>query len=325
MMVGELGLGCMMFGGKTSPDDSRKIIDRAIDAGINFLETANVYNAGESEKVVGDALKRDKKRDRMVLATKVHGRMSDDPNGLGNSRRHIIQACEASLDRLSTDWIDLYQLHRPDPHIPIDETLRALDDLIRAGKVRYIGTSNFGAWQTVEALWASKELGLDRFISDQSPYNLADRRAEREQIPMCQTFGLAMIPWSPLAGGGLTGKYSRAERQTPGTRFGDETDPGKLRRFSPGVLDIVDGIQPLADENGCTHSQFALAWVSRQPGVTVPIIGPRTMEQLEDNLGSLEVEVTDEHHRVIDGLIAPGEHVADYFEASFTRNMHRVL
>ena len=226
--VSPLILGCMMFGQKTDIDETRRIVDCALDAGINFLDTANVYGGGLSEEFTGEALSRDGKRDRVFLATKVHQRMSPDPNGLGNSRLHIVEQCEASLRRLKTDHIDLYQLHRPDPHIAIDETLRAFDDLVRDGKVRYFGTSNFGAWQIVEGLWASKELGLNRFVSDQSPFSLADRRAEREQIPMCQTFSLAFIPWSPLGGGGLSGKYRR------GVPLWRRDRPGKAEAFLGG-------------------------------------------------------------------------------------------
>src|SRR5919106_6063522 len=223
----------MMFGGRTDTEDSADIIDRAIDEGVNFLDTANVYSTGASEEAVGKALKRNGKRDSIVLATKVHGRMDDeDPNAAGNHRRHVIEQCEASLRRLQTDHIDLYQIHRPDSRIPIDETLRALDDLIRAGKVRYIGTSTFAAWQVVESLWAAKELGLNRFVCEQPPYHLLDRRIERELIPMCQTYGIGIIPWSPLAGGFLTGKYRRgasAEQPKDG-RFSDGT------HFRSGML-----------------------------------------------------------------------------------------
>src|SRR3954464_6883874 len=183
VQVSVLCLGCMMFGGKTGPEESYAIIDRGIEAGINFLDTANVYSRGRSEEVTGEALKRNGKRQSVVLATKVHGVMADDdPNMQGNSRRHIIEQCEASLRRLQTDYIDLYQIHRPQSDIPIDETLRALDDLIRAGKVRYIGTSTFEAWQVVESLWASKELGLNRFICEQPPYHILDRSIERELV-----------------------------------------------------------------------------------------------------------------------------------------------
>ena len=326
VQVSALCLGCMMFGRRTEPDASYAIVDRALDAGINFLDTANVYSRGRSEEITGEALKRNGKRDRVILATKVHGRMEDDdPNAVGNSRLHIVQQCEASLRRLQTDRIDLYQLHRPDRHIPIDETLRAMDDLIRSGKVRYIGVSNFGAWQIVESLWASKELGLNRFVSDQSPYNLADRRMEREQIPMAMTYGLAVIPWSPIGGGLLTGKYRRGEPEPEGSRYAHETDPSRRGRFSPGVFELVDGLQPIAAARGVPLSQFAMAWVRQQPGVTAPIMGPRTMEQLEDNLLSLDVEITDEDRRRVDEVIPPGANVAPFFEGSFTPNLHRVL
>jgi len=326
VQVSALCLGCMMFGRRTEPGPSYAIVDRALEAGINFLDTANVYARGRSEEITGEALKRNGKRDRVILATKVHGRMADDdPNAQGNSRVHIIQQCEASLKRLQTDYIDLYQLHRPDLHIPIDETLRAFDDLIRAGKVRYIGVSNFGAWQIVESLWASKELGLNRFVSDQSPYNLADRRMEREQIPMAITYGLAVIPWSPIGGGLLTGKYRRGEPEPQDSRYGHETDPSRRGRFSPGVFDLVDGLMPIAAAKGVPLSQFAMAWVRQQPGVTAPIMGPRTMEQLEDNLLSLNVEITDEDRSRVDEVIPPGTNVAPFFEGSFAPNLHRVL
>ena len=196
--VSNLCLGAMMFGMRTELDDSCAIIDRAIERGVNFIDTANVYSRGRSESFTGEALKRNGKRDRVVLATKFHGAMADDdPNMQGASRRHIIAACEASLTRLKTDYIDLYQIHRPRPDTAIDETLRALDDLIHQGKVRYIGTSTFAAWQFVESLWASEKHGLNRFICEQQPYNLLDRRVERELMPMAQTYGVATIPWSP--------------------------------------------------------------------------------------------------------------------------------
>jgi aryl-alcohol dehydrogenase-like predicted oxidoreductase len=321
--VSQLVLGCMMFGQKTDLDDTCKIIDHAIGEVINFLDTANVYGWGASEEFVGESLQRNGKRNDIFLATKVNGRMSEDPNDIGNSRHHIIEGCEASLKRLKTDHIDLYQLHRPTPHIAIDETLRAMDDLITSGKVRYAGTSNFGSWQVVESLWASEKLGQTRFVSEQSPFNLADRRAEREHIPMCQTYSLAFIPWSPLAAGGLTGKYTRTAQQASGTRFGDETDPGKLKRFSGGVMDIADGLVPIAEAHNATVAQIALAWVAAQPGVTAPIAGPRTLEQLIDNLGALDITLTQEDLDNIDELAPPGTNAADYYEASFTPNSHR--
>jgi aryl-alcohol dehydrogenase-like predicted oxidoreductase len=198
-----------------------------------------------------------------------------------------------------------------------------MDDLISSGKIRYAGTSNYGSWQVVESLWASEKLGLNRFVSEQSPFNLADRRAEREHLPMCQTYSTAFIPWSPLAAGGLTGKYTRTAQQSSGTRFGDETDPGKLKRFSDGVMDIADGLVPIAEAHNATVAQIALAWVAAQPGVTAPIAGPRTLDQFKDNLGALDVELTKEDFATIDELAPPGTNVAEYYEASFQPNDHR--
>lgn len=322
MKVSPLCLGCMMFGGKTTPDDSYAIIDRALDAGVNFLDTANVYSRGRSEEVTGEALKRNGKRDKIVLATKVHGRMDDDdPNMAGNSRRHIIQQCDASLRRLQTDYIDIYQIHRPQSDMAIDETLRALDDLVRAGKVRYIGTSTCAAWQVAESIWISKELGLNRFVSEQPPYHILDRRIERELIPMARTYGIGLIPWSPLAGGLLTGKYSRNAPPPADSRFANvENNPNLQRRMVEAIFDVVEGLTPLADAKGITLSQFVLAWTMHQPGITSPIIGPRTMEQLEDNLGAFDVTITDEDRKAVDELVPPGRMVSPFYEADFGPN-----
>jgi aryl-alcohol dehydrogenase-like predicted oxidoreductase len=323
--VSVLCLGCMMFGGRTNAADSATIIDRALDAGLNFLDTANVYSRGRSEEVTGEALKRNGKRGRVVLATKVHGVMADDdPNMQGNSRRHIVEQCEASLRRLQTDHIDLYQIHRPQTDIPIDETLRALDDLVRAGKVLYLGTSTFAAWQLVESLWVSKELGLHRFACDQPPYNLLDRRIERELVPMARTYGLALIPWSPLAGGLLTGKYDRNTPPPGDTRFADyDKNPLFQRRWTEAAFQVIDGLKPIAQAKGCTLSQLALAWCAHQPGVTSPIIGPRTMEQLEDNLKALEIRITDEDKAAIDKVTPPGRVASPYYEADFGPHLYR--
>ena len=325
LKVSPLTLGCMMFGGKTSPDDSGRIIDRALDAGINVLDTANVYNAGQSETVTGAALKRNGKRDRVILATKVHGVMDEtDPNGQGTSRRHIIAQCEASLRRLQTDWIDLYQLHRPRSDTAIDETLRALDDLVRAGKVRYLGTSTFAAWQVVEALWCAKELGLNRVVCEQPPYNLLDRRIERELLPMCRTHGIATIPWSPIGGGLLTGKYHRGEPPPAGTRFSDkDTNPFLKMRWTDASLAAVEKLLLLAARKGVPLAQFALAWVMHQPGVTSPIVGPRTMEQFEDNLKALDVKLTPEELKAVDAIVPPGTNTSLFYEANFGPHLHR--
>ena len=323
--VSELCLGCMMFGGRTGEEESMDIIDAAIESGINFLDTANVYSRGGSEETVGKALQRNGKRARIVLATKVFGRMSDDdPNATQSHRRHIIEQCEASLRRLQTDYIDLYQIHRPISDIPIDETLRALDDLVRAGKVRYLGTSTFAAWQVMESLWVSKEYGLNRFVTEQPPYHLLDRRIERELVPMAQTYGIALIPWSPLAGGFLTGKYRRDTSRPENSRFGREgTGEWADRHFTPSAFDVLEVVEKLSQEKGCSISQFALAWCAQQPGITSPIIGPRTMEQLQDNLGTVEVKITEEDRQQIDAVIPPGRMVVPYYEADFGPHKQR--
>jgi aryl-alcohol dehydrogenase-like predicted oxidoreductase len=322
--VSSLCLGCMMFGGKTTPEDSAAIIDRALDAGINFLDTANVYSIGRSEEATGEALKRNGKRNHVVLATKVHGKMGPGPNQMNNTRRHIIEQCEASLRRLQTDWIDLYQIHRPQSDMPIDETLRAMDDLVRSGKVRYIGTSTFAAWQLVESLWASKEYGLNRFICEQPPYNLLDRRIERELLPMAQSYGIATIPWSPLAGGLLTGKYSRDSQPPEDSRYGNlDANPMHRRRMNDAIWDVIEGLEVIANEKGVSLSQLSLAWVMQQPGVTSPIIGPRTMEQFEDNLKAVEVTIAAEDRKAIDRVIRPGTHVSPYYEADWAVSQYR--
>ena len=248
----------------------------------------------------------------------------DDPNAFGSSRRHIIEQCEASLRRLQTDYIDLYQIHRPRSDTPIDQTLRALDDLIRAGKVRYIGTSTFGAWQLVESLWVAKEYGLNRFVCEQPPYHILDRRIERELIPMAQTYGFGIIPWSPLAGGLLTGKYTRENPSPEGARYADVGNNARFAaRKTEEVYDVVEELAPVAQAKGVTLAQFALAWCMQQPGVTSPIIGPRTMEQLEDNLGALTVEITAEDRAAVDALVPPGRMASPFYEADFGPHKYR--
>lgn len=320
VQVSALCLGCMNFGASTPEADSYQIIDRALDTGINFLDTANVYTRGVSEEIVGRALQRSGRRGRVVLATKVHARMADDdPLAFGNNRRHIIEQCEASLRRLQTDYIDLYQIHRPQSSVPIDETLRALDDLIRAGKVRYIGCSTFPAWGVLESLWVAKELGLNRFISEQPPYHLLDRSIERELIPLAQAYGLAVLPWSPLARGFLTGKYRRGEEIPGDSRLAsDMRNPGPFAErtrlhFTEMAFSVLDVVEALAQEKGCTPGQVALAWVAQQPGVTSPIIGPRTLAQLEDNLGALAVSVSDEDRARLDEVSPPEQAIALYY------------
>jgi aryl-alcohol dehydrogenase-like predicted oxidoreductase len=310
--VSPLCLGAMMFGawGNTDHDDSTRIIHRALDAGINFIDTADVYSRGESEEIVGRALENGR-RDQVVLATKVHGSMGDDPNERGNSRRWIVREVENSLRRLRTDWIDLYQIHRPEPDTDIDETLGALTDLVRAGKVRYIGSSTFPASQIVEAQWVAERRGRERFVCEQPPYSLLARGVEADVLPTCRRYGIGVIPWSPLAGGWLSGRYSK----------GTDIDPSRRaqmvpRRYDMSLpenhrkLDAADALGRLAGEAGLTLIHLALAFVIRHPAVTAAIIGPRTMDHLESQLGAADVQLSDDVLDRIDEIVEPGVNIS---------------
>jgi aryl-alcohol dehydrogenase-like predicted oxidoreductase len=309
--VSPLCLGAMMFGkrGNSDHEDCIRIMHRALDAGINFIDTANVYSSGESEEIVGKALKG--RRDEVVLATKVHGTMGPGPNDRGNSRVHILREVENSLRRLQTDYIDLYQIHRPDPDTPIEETLRALDDLVHSGKVRYIGSSTFAAWELVESYWVSAKHNLTRFECEQPPYSIFVRAIEKDVLAVCAKYGTGVIPWSPLNRGWLAGKYRRGQEIDPQSRVGrqdafiDKPDSAVGQR----KLDLVEELIPMAERLGVTLAQFALAWTLINPTVTAPIIGPRTMDQLEDNLGALDVRIPAENLRRIDELVPPGTDV----------------
>ncbi len=316
VQVSPLCLGAMNFGSPTPEDESLRIIDAALDGGINFIDTADVYNTGESERIVGKALKQNGRRDEVVLATKVNGEMGPGPNDRGISRYHIMKACDDSLRRLQTDHIDLYQLHRPALNIPQDETLRALDDLVRAGKVRYIGCSTFPAWMVMEALGVSERFGLARFISEQPPYNLLDRRIENELVPLAQRYGLALLPWSPLAGGILAGRYNDPANVPAGSRLdrnGRESPFGE--RVTRRGVAVARGVADIARDRGLTASQLALLWCKDQPGVTAPIVGPRTMDQLRDALGVLDLAVGDDEAR-LDALNPPGNAVSDFHNSN---------
>ena len=312
VQVSQFCLGTMMFGGKTDEAESIRITDYALDQGVNFVDTADIYNANESERIVGKALSTEGKRQNTILATKFNFPQSADVNARGVSRRHLIDACDASLKRLRTDWIDLYQMHRRSADIPIDETLRALDDLIRAGKVRYVGGSMFPSWQIVESLWVAKELGLNRLVSEQPAYHMLDRTVEREVIPAAQSFGLAVIPWGPLCGGLLTGKYRRDDGD-PNGRWQAGKDNFN-REATPQAWDVIDLVRTLAGERGCSVSQLALAWCASQPGITSPIIGPRTFEQVVDNLGAVKVRVERHDRERIDALIPPCSAAMHYYD-----------
>lgn len=320
--VSELALGTMNFGGRAAADDAARIVDAAVDAGVNFVDTANVYGhdpedfsvgRGRSEEIVGRVLGRDGKRSRVLLATKLHFPMSADPNDRGNSRRNVIASCEASLRRLQTDYIDLLQLHHPDLDTPIDETLRALDDLVRRGLVRYIGTSSFGAWQIVESLWAASRFGLNRVVSEQPAFNLLDRRAERELIPMARTYGIAVIPWAPTAGGLLAGKYERGQPPQAGSRYGAFWKGTEQSLFTDAAFDVVDVVCALAAERGTSPVAVAVAWCAAQPGVTAPIIGPRTVEQLEGYLEAVDVELSEGELERLDAVAPPGRAVVPFY------------
>lgn len=302
-----LTLGTMMFGawGNTDHDDSIRIIHRALDAGINVVDTADVYAAGESETIVGKALAG--RRDDVVLATKFHGSMGDDVNRRGNSRRWIFRAVEESLRRLQTDWIDLYQVHRYDPWTDLEETLGALDDLIRAGKIRYAGTSTWPLQRVVEAQWIARRDGLRRVVSEQPPYSILVRRIEADLLPAAQDYGIGILPWSPLAGGWLTGRW-RLGQEAPATNRAtrvparyDLSDPANQRK-----LEAADAIARLADEAGLTPVRLALAFAIRHPAISSAIIGPRTLEQLESQLGADEVVLTDDVLDRIDEIVPPG-------------------
>ena len=322
--VSQLCLGCMNFGGRQNEAESIRIIHQALDAGINYLDTANVYGheplqfevgRGRSEQIVGKALKGGK-RTGIFLATKVHYPMGEDPNAQGNSRRHLIEQCESSLERLDTDYIDLYQLHGTDIDTPIDETLRALDDLIRAGKVGYIGTSGFAAWELMEALWVADSGNLNRFVSEQAPYNLLDRRIERELIPMMQSYDVALVPWAPSAGGFFSEKYERDNKPPEGSRYEAFWRGFYRENFTEKqpVFDVQAVVLNMARARNVSGYAFALAWCMSRPGVTSPIIGPRTLGQLMDSLTAIDITLTEDELKQIDEVAPPESVTVSYID-----------
>jgi len=307
LRVSNLCLGCMMFGewGNRDHDESIEVIHAALDSGINFLDTANIYSAGESEQIVGKALKG--RRDQVVLATKFHARMGEGPNDAGNSRVHIMQAVEDSLRRLGTDYIDIYQVHRPDPKTDVDETLSALSDLVQQGKVRYLGSSTFPGADIVEAQWASERKGLTRFVCEQPPYSIMVRDIESEVLPAAFRYRMGVIVWSPLAGGWLSGKYRKGEA-IPLTGRAARVPA----RFDPAIAanqmkyEVVEKLVPLAEKEGITLVEMAVAWTLEHPSVTSTIIGPRTLEQLKGQLKAGEIQLSTQTLDEIDEIVPPG-------------------
>jgi aryl-alcohol dehydrogenase-like predicted oxidoreductase len=310
VQVSRLCLGAMMFGAWGNPDhdESVRIIHRAVDAGINFIDTADMYSFGESEEIVGKALQ-GLDREHIVLATKVHGPMSGDPNAQGNSRRWVIAECEHSLRRLGTDYLDLYQIHRPSLETDIDDTLGALSDLVHAGKIRYAGCSTFPAHQVVESHWVAERRGHERFRTEQPQYSMLARDIEADLLPVCQQYGMGVLSWSPLAGGWLSGAFGEGKENTSRRsamlpeRY-DLTLP--MNRLK---LAAVIELQTVADEAGHSLLELALAFVQAHPAITCPIIGPRTMQQLESQLVTADITLGDDVLDSIDEIAPPGQNV----------------
>jgi len=305
--VSQFCLGTMMFGSWGNPDhdESIRIIHAALDAGINFIDTADVYGAGESEEIVGKALAG--RRDDVVLATKFHNPMGEDLNQRGNSRRWIMRAVEDSLRRLGTDWIDVYQVHRPDPSTDVEETLSALTDLVRQGKVRYIGSSTFPASQIVEAQVAARDRNLERFVTEQPPYSILVRGVEADVLPTCARHGIAVMCYSPLAGGWLSGRWRKDTGQQESSRAGRLPERFDLSNpYNQRKLDAVEELAQLADQAGLTLIQLAIAFAASHPAITSPLIGPRTMEQLETQLAAADVVLTADVLDRIDEIVPPG-------------------
>ena len=292
LKVSRLCLGTMNFGPYTTEPDSYAIMDRALDEGINFFDTADMYSLGVSEEVTGRALRDFARRDEVIVATKVFNPMSEDPNARGLSRKHIMDSIDASLRRLGMDYVDLYQIHRWDYETPIEETLEALNDVVRAGKARYIGASSMYAWQFVQALNLSERHGWARFVSMQNHYNLVYREEEREMIPLCQDQGIGVIPWSPLARGFLAG--NRTRNKSGETTRSHSDDFAHNMYYADNDFDTVDRVTTLAGRYGRTNAQIALAWLLHRPGVTSPIIGASKTPHLEQAVAALDIALTDE-------------------------------
>lgn len=313
--VAPLALGTFNFGNRTPADEAGRIVERAVEAGINLIDTADSYADGESERMVGRILKENGLRRQVILATKVHYPVGPGPNDQGNSRLHIVRACEESLRRLQTDHIDLYQIHRPAPDVPVEETLGALTDLVRQGKVRYVGCSTHPAWQVMEALMVSELKGTVRYISEQPPYNLLDRRIENELVPLCRRYRLAILPWAPLGMGVLAGRYDDAQEYPADSRAARIGGVYAERVTARGIR-VGRRFSQVAAQAGLSPAQLAVLWTKDQPGITAPIIGPRTVDQLEELLPVLEMELDDDVRAACDALVPPGSAVVDFHNSA---------
>jgi aryl-alcohol dehydrogenase-like predicted oxidoreductase len=321
LLVSELCLGCMTFGREANAEVAQQIIQRFIDAGGNFIDTADVYAGGKSEEITGLALKG--RRDDVVLATKVRFATGSSRNDIGASRKHIMQGCEASLKRLSTDYIDLYQIHCWDAITPVEETFSALSDLVHQGKIRYIGVSNYTGWQIMKSLSVSERHNFEPLVSLQPQYSLVERHIEYEVLPVCQAEHIAVIPWSPLGGGFLSGKYRKGEQPPEGTRIANAAEQHEehwKRRATERNWRIIDAVGSIAEASGKSYAQIALKLLLRQPAVTAPIIGARTLEQLEDNLGATDWQLSEEQVQQLSQVSA----LEDVYPYSFIRNAQRV-
>ena len=313
--IAPLCLGTDNLANPTPEDEAKVMLNRAIEAGINLIDTSNSYAQGESERIIGRALQENGRRHDVLIATKVHYPTGPGPNARGNGRFHLIQACEDSLRRLQTDHIDLYQLHRPDFEVPIEETLSALTDLVRQGKIRYIGSSTAPAWKVMEAIMVSEIRGYVRFISEQPPYNLLDRRIENELVPLCQAHGLGLLPWSPLAMGILAGRYADAAAYPKKSRARLRGGIYAERVTARGIA-VGNEFVKLAQDVGISAAQLSVLWVKDQPGITAPLIGPRTLEQLEHFLPVLEMTLDDSVREACDELVPPGSAAANFHNSA---------
>ena len=313
--VAPLCLGSDNFANPTPEAESIAMIEHAIDAGINLIDTSNSYAKGESERIIGRALAASGRRDQVLVATKAHYPTGPGPNDCGNSRLHLMKACEESLKRLQVDCIDLFQLHRPSFELPIEETMCALTDLVRQGKVRYVGCSTTPAWKAMESIMASELKGYVRFVSEQPPYNLLDRRIENEMVPFCQEYQLGIFPWSPLAMGILAGRYADADKTPEASRAALRGGIYAERVTARGI-EVGSRFVQLAKDRGISPAQLAVLWVKDQPGITAPLIGPRTLEQLEHFLPVMEMQLDDQTRAACDALVPPGSAVADFHNSA---------